>query len=572
MSPLDILLGKVDVAPAQPVEAPSQNPSGSQPFGKIFAQLFNSIQLNPQDLSKLTNPVLGPENLAAPGAENAVSDFLQALFQALDGGQGLTDEVENLLAKLGIQISDQGLELAQGANPDQLSELLNYLGLGLQEQNGTWVIVKDGQSVSAEQFLGILDEKRQSMAVQQEASRQASYENATMDLKAPTLPTETPAESAAKGAGATQNPAAQPGQTQQTLKDAAIPLPEQDAAADQKNPQTQADPQSAAVVLSGEDETSESADELEAIKNEALKIAAQAKNAKGGPVAVPEAPKSQPANATAPGIEAKPPLIDLSSKAAPEGKGAEGTSGVSMAEGDERAFAAAGTSPKAATAKVDPAIKGLDWNPVLDASAAKGSSEARSDVGGNFLNQGNGWSGMHQAVLTQQGATAEAGRSGDQTFTPSTDLGRDILHQIVDKARVQIGRKETRIEIQLKPEFLGKLRIEVGSKQGELSVAIFTENSAVKNVLESNLQALKDTFAQQGLRLENLQVTVDQQDLAQTASNPNGMAGEMTGGHDSGDEREGGRRNYHETLDMPGAPDAGFNRVLLDLGRVDLFA
>jgi len=84
----------------------------------------------------------------------------------------------------------------------------------------------------------------------------------------------------------------------------------------------------------------------------------------------------------------------------------------------------------------------------------------------------------------------------------------DIASQIIDQVKLQIRPDNAKMEIQLTPEHLGKVELEVSSKNGELSAKLNVQNDQVKEAVESQMQVLRDTLEAQGLKVENIEVTV----------------------------------------------------------------
>lgn len=85
---------------------------------------------------------------------------------------------------------------------------------------------------------------------------------------------------------------------------------------------------------------------------------------------------------------------------------------------------------------------------------------------------------------------------------------QDIMRQIMDYMRIQLKPDMSQLEMQLHPANLGTLQIHVASKGGVLTANFVAQNEAVKAALESQMVQLKDNFAQQGVKVEAIEVTV----------------------------------------------------------------
>lgn len=84
----------------------------------------------------------------------------------------------------------------------------------------------------------------------------------------------------------------------------------------------------------------------------------------------------------------------------------------------------------------------------------------------------------------------------------------DIIRQIIDNIKLNISKETTSMEIQLNPEHLGKVQINVASKDGILQAQIIAESEAAKNAIEGSLATLKETFQNQELKVEAIEVMV----------------------------------------------------------------
>ena len=84
----------------------------------------------------------------------------------------------------------------------------------------------------------------------------------------------------------------------------------------------------------------------------------------------------------------------------------------------------------------------------------------------------------------------------------------DIVRQIIDEIRVNVTKDTTSMEVQLNPEHLGKVQINVASKDGIITAQIITENEAAKHAIENSITVLKETFNNQELKVEAVEVMI----------------------------------------------------------------
>lgn len=117
--------------------------------------------------------------------------------------------------------------------------------------------------------------------------------------------------------------------------------------------------------------------------------------------------------------------------------------------------------------------------------------------------------GQHTVGNVQTNIQTITTESGVQTvFTRLTET-LDMVKQIVEQIRVQISPDTTSMEMQLNPENLGKVMLNVSTKNGEVTAQLTVENEAVKAAVESQLVQLKESLNNQGLKVEAVEVSVE---------------------------------------------------------------
>ena len=90
-------------------------------------------------------------------------------------------------------------------------------------------------------------------------------------------------------------------------------------------------------------------------------------------------------------------------------------------------------------------------------------------------------------------------------------MAQVIFGQITQKAKLLITPGTTEMQIQLKPDFLGKMNLSITSENGLVTAKFNTESYRVKEIIEANLNTLKDSLAQQGVKVDQLVVNVSTQ-------------------------------------------------------------
>lgn len=86
-----------------------------------------------------------------------------------------------------------------------------------------------------------------------------------------------------------------------------------------------------------------------------------------------------------------------------------------------------------------------------------------------------------------------------------------IMDQIMEFMKIQVGEDITRLEMQLQPESLGTVQVQIASKDGVITAQFTAQNEMVKNALESQMIQLRETFDAQGIKVEAIEVAVQSQ-------------------------------------------------------------
>ncbi|MDO5519480.1 MAG: flagellar hook-length control protein FliK [bacterium] len=85
---------------------------------------------------------------------------------------------------------------------------------------------------------------------------------------------------------------------------------------------------------------------------------------------------------------------------------------------------------------------------------------------------------------------------------------KQIVTNLVEQIKLTINPANTSVELVLNPESLGKVQIVVAEKDGVLTARMNVENQIAKEALESSLQQLKQSFEEQGLKVQKVEVAI----------------------------------------------------------------
>ena len=93
--------------------------------------------------------------------------------------------------------------------------------------------------------------------------------------------------------------------------------------------------------------------------------------------------------------------------------------------------------------------------------------------------------------------------------TSAESVMNQIVEQVVHHVRVRVMPETTSMELQLNPASLGRVNLTVATTAaGAATATLVVENQMAKEALESQMIQLKETFAEQGLKVDAVEVTV----------------------------------------------------------------
>ena len=84
----------------------------------------------------------------------------------------------------------------------------------------------------------------------------------------------------------------------------------------------------------------------------------------------------------------------------------------------------------------------------------------------------------------------------------------DIVNQVVEKLQSSMQDGQTTLEMQLNPENLGKVYVNISSKEGVIHAQLAASNEAVRAALETQVADLRQNLNQAGVKVDAVEVTV----------------------------------------------------------------
>lgn len=110
------------------------------------------------------------------------------------------------------------------------------------------------------------------------------------------------------------------------------------------------------------------------------------------------------------------------------------------------------------------------------------------------------------------------------TESPWDTDTQNIMRQIMDYMKLNLKGDMSSMEMQLHPASLGTLQIQIASKGGVVTANFIAQNEAVKAALETQMATLQERFAEQGVKVEAIEVTVQTHQFEQNLEQGRGGA------------------------------------------------
>lgn len=164
-------------------------------------------------------------------------------------------------------------------------------------------------------------------------------------------------------------------------------------------------------------------------------------------------------------------------------------------------------------------------------------SEHREDGGGRHEFAENIVHNLTQAVNESIASVAEF----TESYTVNTS---DVINQMLDAIKVNVTSETTSMEIQLTPENLGRINLNVASKDGVITATITAQNETVKAVIENQIVQLKESLNNQGLKVEQVEVTIASREFSMNHENSDDSGSRQS--------RQGTRKRFRTDDELSG--------------------
>lgn len=96
-----------------------------------------------------------------------------------------------------------------------------------------------------------------------------------------------------------------------------------------------------------------------------------------------------------------------------------------------------------------------------------------------------------------------------QSTTAYTSNTQEIMDQILSNIKIRITPNVDSLEMQLHPQSLGTVHVQLTNHAGEITALFHVQNEAVKTAVETQMLQLKEALNDQGVKVEAIEVSVD---------------------------------------------------------------
>ena len=106
---------------------------------------------------------------------------------------------------------------------------------------------------------------------------------------------------------------------------------------------------------------------------------------------------------------------------------------------------------------------------------------------------------------------------------------QDIMNQIMDYMKINLKAETQEMELRLHPASLGTVNVQIAAKDGAITAQFTTQNEAVRAVIETQLIQLKNQFEEQGIKVDAVEVLVENHNYGEQFSQENQNADQKQG-------------------------------------------
>lgn len=120
----------------------------------------------------------------------------------------------------------------------------------------------------------------------------------------------------------------------------------------------------------------------------------------------------------------------------------------------------------------------------------------------------------------------------------------DIIEQIANHVKISFSLEGTTMEMQLNPENLGKIYLNISEKEGVIRAQLAAQNEMVKEALETQMVELRQNLNQQGIKVDAIEVTVATHEFEQN------LDGQAKQEEQAGEQMEQNQKKARRSLNL----------------------
>ncbi|MGD8764773.1 MAG: flagellar hook-length control protein FliK [Desulfobacteraceae bacterium] len=157
--------------------------------------------------------------------------------------------------------------------------------------------------------------------------------------------------------------------------------------------------------------------------------------------------------------------------------------------------------------------------------------------------------------------TPEAKLVTPETQMLQKEFRSQTVNQIVQKAVLLSNAGQHEVRLDLKPEFLGHIRMQIITESQQVTVRILTEYPMVKELIENNLQQLKTELQNHGLEIDELDVSVEDDANQHVADRKMVAQAKLKSLTENGEQSEDNPSNDAKATAVGSIRNEGSNRI-----------
>ncbi len=199
-----------------------------------------------------------------------------------------------------------------------------------------------------------------------------------------------------------------------------------------------------------------------------------------------------------------------SRSAAAAGAGHEGGAG-----SWQKADPGAGPAPAAARIESGAAFKSAPRGDLPDPGAPRAASATLEGLKHAEPHPPGSDSLQPPMPVFSKSASAAGGAVTAGQRTPTPPPGSAVPGHVIEQVGSQLSRAvaagDRTVELRLKPPELGGVKVQLEIQDSALKLGVVVENRSVRDLLQSHLHELRDMLANQGIKVDRLDVDIQQQ-------------------------------------------------------------